>query len=175
MSGWFGAGNRKDLWGHLFRALLECTIPDPSRESGVLLGHAWMRIRRPNFSLPGVGKLGDTGLQAFHVRPDGFRTLVSEQMKHPCRLWYSHQAPGMKLSQLPTIHLDWGHSLCLSDAPLAHSPEAVCHPFFLRGTAQKESFGHQCTSALFLPVYRHSCGLFLFFSWPNFDPMFETS
>lgn len=67
----------------------------------------------------------------------------------------------MKLSQLPTIHLDGGHSLRLSGSPLVHSHEAICHPFFLRSTAKKDSFGHQRTYNRLLPVYKHSRGLFL--------------
>lgn len=63
----------------------------------------------------------------------------------------------MKLKQLPTTHLDCGHSLWLSDPLLVHSHEVVCHPFLLRSSTQKESFGHQCTYPLLLPVH----GLFL--------------
>lgn len=72
--------------------------------------HAQMGIRKPEFSLPGIELLGDTGqwtssskawLDLGHCLPADRTPLMW------VRPWHSHRAPGMKLSRLPTFHLDW--------------------------------------------------------------------
>ena len=114
-------------------------------------GHAQMGIRRPEFSLAGIQLLGDigqwaasstAGLDLGHYLPADRTPLTW------VRPWHSHRAPGMKLAQPPTFHLDCSHSLRCSALPLIHSHEVVCHSFFLRSIAQKESFEYQFTFTL---------------------------